>query len=96
MNLFVIAALILTALAVVTVIRPLLRKTGDVPAAPVAAVVLGLALPAAVLAEAADTVLASSPIRAPLAADSVLRWAHCCWHGSRLAVVAVEMANCIA
>jgi len=49
MNLFVIAALILTALAVVTVIRPLLRKTGDAPAAPVAAVVLGLALPATVL-----------------------------------------------
>ena len=49
MNLFVIAALILTALAVVIVIRPLLRTTGDVPSAPFAAVVLGLALPAAVL-----------------------------------------------
>ena len=49
MNLFVIAAVILTALAVGLVIRPLLRQTGDVPSAPVAAVVLGLALPAAVL-----------------------------------------------
>ena len=49
MNLFVIAAVVLTGLAVVLVIRPLLRKTGEAPAAPVAAVALGLALPAAVL-----------------------------------------------
>lgn len=49
MNLFVTAALILTALAVVAVIRPLLRRSGGTQAAPVAAVVLGLAFPAAVL-----------------------------------------------
>jgi cytochrome c-type biogenesis protein CcmH len=49
MNLFVIAALLLTILAVVTVIWPLLRTRGDGPSAPVAAVVLGLALPAAVV-----------------------------------------------
>jgi len=49
MNLFVIAAVVLTGLAVATVVWPLLRKAGDAPAAPVAAFVLGLALPAAVL-----------------------------------------------
>jgi len=49
MNLFVIAAIVLTGLAVAAVVWPLLRKAGDGPAAPVAALVLGLALPASVL-----------------------------------------------
>ncbi len=49
MNLFIIAAVILTGLALVMVIRPLLRTTENGPAAPVAAIVLGLAFPAAVL-----------------------------------------------
>ncbi|MAF84544.1 MAG: hypothetical protein QGH93_03505 [Gammaproteobacteria bacterium] len=49
MNLFIIAAVVLTGLAVAIVIRPLLRKSDDTPASLVAALVLGLALPAAVL-----------------------------------------------
>jgi len=49
MNLFVIAAVVLTCLAVALVITPLLRKTDGMPASPVAAIVLGLALPASVL-----------------------------------------------
>jgi len=47
MNLFVIVAVVLTGLAIVIVVRPLLRKADDAPQAPVAA--LGLAFPAAVL-----------------------------------------------
>jgi len=49
MNLFVIVAVVLTGLAIVIVVRPLLRKADDAPQAPVAAFVLGLAFPAAVL-----------------------------------------------
>jgi len=49
MNLFIIAAIVLIGLAVALVIIPLLRKTEGMPASPVAAIVLGLALPAAVL-----------------------------------------------
>ncbi len=49
MNLFVVAAVILTCLAVAPVVWPLLRKSDDAPAAPVAAFVLGLGMPAAVL-----------------------------------------------
>lgn len=49
MNLFALAAVVLTGLAVATVVWPLMRKTGDKPAAPVAALALGIALPAAVL-----------------------------------------------
>jgi len=49
MNLFVITAVVLTGLAAAAVVWPLLRKTNGVPGAPVAAVVLGVSLPAAVL-----------------------------------------------
>ncbi|MDP7660109.1 MAG: hypothetical protein QF789_02675 [Gammaproteobacteria bacterium] len=49
MNLFIIAAIFLTGLAVAIVIRPLLKKTADAPASLVAALLLGLTLPAAVL-----------------------------------------------
>ncbi len=49
MNLFVVFAVVLTGLAIAIIVRPLLRKVDDVPAAPVAAFVLGLAFPTAVL-----------------------------------------------